>query len=120
MHNCCRNEDISFNKTPVTGQYWDIFYPNFAMNDNQRNASAIILWFDNFDFFRLLFAAHGTMEHGRWQRVRRYFVSLKGLSHEIDLKNVDENGHILALLKGPKCEIFGFGFFALIRPIWIG
>jgi hypothetical protein len=23
-------------------------------------------------------------------------------------------------LKGPKCEIFGFGFFALIRPIWIG
>jgi len=23
-------------------------------------------------------------------------------------------------LKGPKCEIFGFGFFALIRPISIG
>ncbi len=23
-------------------------------------------------------------------------------------------------LKRPKCEIFGFGFFALIRPIWIG
>jgi hypothetical protein len=23
-------------------------------------------------------------------------------------------------LKVPKCEIFGFGFFALIRPIWIG
>jgi hypothetical protein len=25
-------------------------------------------------------------------------VSLKGLSHEIDFKNVDENGQILALL----------------------
>jgi hypothetical protein len=25
--------------------------------------------------------------------------SLKGLSHEIDLKNVDENGQILALLR---------------------
>jgi hypothetical protein len=24
---------------------------------------------------------------------------LKGLSHEIDFKNVDENGHILALLR---------------------
>ena len=23
-------------------------------------------------------------------------------------------------LKGPKCERFGFEFFALIRPIWIG
>ena len=23
-------------------------------------------------------------------------------------------------LKGPKCEIFDSGFFALIRPIWIG
>ncbi len=23
-------------------------------------------------------------------------------------------------LKGPKCEIFGFGFLALFRPIWIG
>jgi hypothetical protein len=27
------------------------------------------------------------------------FVLLKGLSHEIDFKNVDENGHILALLR---------------------
>ncbi len=26
----------------------------------------------------------------------------------------------MILLKGPKCEIFGFEFFALIRPIWIG
>jgi hypothetical protein len=26
----------------------------------------------------------------------------------------------LCLLKGPKCEIFDSGFFALIRPIWIG
>jgi hypothetical protein len=25
--------------------------------------------------------------------------ALKGLSHEIDFKNVDENGHILALLR---------------------
>jgi hypothetical protein len=25
--------------------------------------------------------------------------TLKGLSHEIDFKNVDENGHILALLR---------------------
>jgi hypothetical protein len=27
---------------------------------------------------------------------------------------------IFKLLKGPKCEIFDSGFFALIRPIWIG
>jgi hypothetical protein len=27
------------------------------------------------------------------------FASLKGLSHETDLKNVDENGQILALLR---------------------
>ncbi len=24
------------------------------------------------------------------------------------------------VLKGPKLEIFGFGVFALIRPVWIG
>jgi hypothetical protein len=23
-------------------------------------------------------------------------------------------------LKGPKHEIFGFGFFTLIKPVWIG
>jgi len=32
---------------------------------------------------------------------------LKGLSHEIDFKNVDENGHILALLRAAA----GFEFF---------
>ena len=29
----------------------------------------------------------------------QYLIPLKGLSHEIDFKNVDENGQILALLK---------------------
>jgi hypothetical protein len=29
----------------------------------------------------------------------RRFWDLKGLSHEIDFKNVDENGQILALLR---------------------
>ncbi len=29
----------------------------------------------------------------------RYFDPLKGLSHEIDFKNVDENGQILALMR---------------------
>jgi hypothetical protein len=41
-------------------------------------------------------------------------MPLKGLSHEIDFKNFDQT------LKGPKREIFDSGFFALIRPIWIG
>jgi hypothetical protein len=34
-------------------------------------------------------------------------LSLKGLSHEIDFKNVDENGQILALLRAAA----GFGIF---------
>ena len=29
----------------------------------------------------------------------KILLNLKGLSHEIDLKNVDENGQILALLR---------------------
>jgi hypothetical protein len=33
------------------------------------------------------------------KNVRLEISSLKGLSHEIDLKNVDENGQILALLR---------------------
>jgi hypothetical protein len=28
-----------------------------------------------------------------------FFFSLKGLSHEIDFKNVDENGQIFALIR---------------------
>jgi hypothetical protein len=31
--------------------------------------------------------------------VKIIFYFLKGLSHEIDFKNVDENGQILALLR---------------------
>ncbi len=34
--------------------------------------------------------------------------------------NAKRNPSRIAFLKGPKHEIFGFGVFAQIRPIWIG
>ncbi len=43
---------------------------------------------------------------------RLAYQSLKGLSHEIDFKNVDENGHILALLRAAA------GFRIFWRLLW--
>jgi hypothetical protein len=37
--------------------------------------------------------------HQNLAKIYPLFSTLKGLSHEIDLKNVDENGQILALLR---------------------
>ncbi len=45
-------------------------------------------------------------------------VALTGrVSYFIYSANVGEN---LYSVKGPKHEIFGSGFFTLIKPIWIG
>ncbi len=41
-----------------------------------------------------------------------FFVSLKGLSHEIDFKNVDENGQILALIRAAA------GFWIFRKLLW--
>ncbi len=43
---------------------------------------------------------------------REQMADLKGLSHEIDLKNVDENGQILALLRAAA------GFWIFWRLLW--
>jgi hypothetical protein len=39
------------------------------------------------------------LEADTWNMFRFYRNHLKGLSHEIDFKNVDENGQILALTR---------------------
>jgi hypothetical protein len=44
--------------------------------------------------------------------VTRYLPLLKGLSHEIDFKNVDENGQILALTRAAA------GFWIFRRLLW--
>jgi hypothetical protein len=35
-------------------------------------------------------------------------------------KKTRQQESVILPLKGPKCEIFGFGIFAQTRPIWIG
>jgi hypothetical protein len=46
------------------------------------------------------------------------FVSKKKIIFEI--YSTAFSGKNLAFLKGPKREIFNFGVFAQIRPIWTG
>jgi hypothetical protein len=62
------------------------------------------------DYFRTGTTVHSASQLGksvilstaslvRYLTKTGVFGSLKGLSHEIDFKNVDENGQILALLR---------------------
>jgi hypothetical protein len=42
------------------------------------------------------------------------------ISNVLVVKNIHSSQEFGKLLKGPKREIFDFGVFAKIRPIWIG
>ncbi len=61
-------------------------------------------------------AAHTTVEQSRRGVCLRRLLNIqywKGLSHEIDFKNVDENGQILALLRA-AAGFFNFSEAPLI------
>ncbi len=47
-----------------------------------------------------------------WGRIYNWSRTLKGLSHEIDFKNVDENGQIFALIRAAA------GFWIFRRHLW--
>jgi hypothetical protein len=69
----------------------------------KKRPTKIYTFLTNFDF-----TAKEVLKPKRWLNQvpyikfplsRLYRCNLKGLSHEIDFKNVDENGQILALLR---------------------
>ncbi len=62
--------------------------------------AACLLWF--------IVLSEDLKKHNRWERRGMANLTLKGLSHEIDFKNVDENGQILALLRAAA----GFWIFS--------
>ncbi len=51
--------------------------------------------------------------------IKFFFELLLTLCHSAMVKH-ERNDFFYFALKGPKCEIFGFGIFAQIRPVWIG